>query len=778
MKKVLSLVLAAAMLAVTVLVFSASAIHSPDDTTVVWLNPEIPKAFDTILFRTTDGVQSMTERYGVEDGSAAGVVGANPIYLTNETHIICRGWAGIPGEAEIVKYGYRINGSDPVYDESFTYGAEAAVYEAGGSSRFIVEIPVAGRTAPTLLTVTSLGSDGRVYDIIEFSVNGVYPGDSQDQPGSPFVRTYETAGSGFNVIVDGGASPLKVKAGKSATVNVELDNARSVSYVSLVLSYDPDLTFKGAEFPIKASGDSTNVSVDAKTHTMTLSWSTNSAKSGDKTLAKLSFDTAADVFEGDFLHVTIESLSASNEPDKLISGGVEIDSNDIGDINSDGKLNNKDVVTLFRLCSDAKFARKPSFNVSDINRDRSLNNKDVVALFRAVSSGKAIVDDEYIPTTYKENTSRVTNVRTWTFNDGTAGNVIGVYCETEPDCDVIVCDKAGNVLLREKTIDKYFYGRYILPDGKSSETAYIYAKTEDKGWSMASRAVTLAYSSTVGGNAMISHDSHVFLNWYRSFYDGNAVYQGDLNTFFNSRKNYLYAQLQQIRNKTGKNTKIIIIVCTNPATVYHEVQYTEEEGGWGDKYRPTSYSLFAEYMKDDENIYVIDLRDLFEQNKDKRLLFMQADSHWTQIAAYYGYYRAAQKIQKDFPNTKVYDLDKDFNVQTVPSGGDLLNFMGISGVRAATASVTPKSESMYASSDAPTAYVMGDSYYGAIRPHLDLLFSEIYLNNPPSNPPLYDYTLEDLQTKQPDYLVYIWTERNIDANLGYLIDYINKDRIR
>ena len=110
------------------------------------------------------------------------------------------------------------------------------------------------------------------------------------------MRTYETAGSGFNVIVGGGASPLKVKAGKSATVNVELDNAKSVSYVSLVLSYDPDLTFKGAEFPIKASGDSTNVSVDAKTHTMTLSWSTNSAKSGDKTLAKLSFDTAADVF--------------------------------------------------------------------------------------------------------------------------------------------------------------------------------------------------------------------------------------------------------------------------------------------------------------------------------------------------------------------------------------------------------------------------------------------------------------------------------------------------
>ncbi|MBO4421916.1 MAG: hypothetical protein J5879_00640, partial [Clostridia bacterium] len=182
----------------------------------------------------------------------------------------------------------------------------------------------------------------------------------------------------------------------------------------------------------------------------------------------------------------------------------------------------------------------------------------------------------------------------------------------------------------------------------------------------------------------------------------------------------------------------------------------------------------------DEDIYVLDLRDILSQHKDK-LLFMQADSHWTPIAAYYGYYLAANKIKKDFPKTQVYDIEKDFDVQIVPSGGDLLsgNFMNVpSGVVACSATVSQKYEYMTAPADAPTAYVMGDSYYWAMSGFLRLMFSEVYLNNPESNPPLYDYTLADLSTKKPDYLVYIWTERNIDSTLGYFISYITSANMR
>ena len=55
-----------------------------------------------------------------------------------------------------------------------------------------------------------------------------------------------------------------------------------------------------------------------------------------------------------------------------------------GDINGDGKVNNKDVVSLFRYVSSGAADGDP--RVYDVTGDGKINNKDVVALFRAVSS--------------------------------------------------------------------------------------------------------------------------------------------------------------------------------------------------------------------------------------------------------------------------------------------------------------------------------------------------------------------------------------------------------
>lgn len=55
-----------------------------------------------------------------------------------------------------------------------------------------------------------------------------------------------------------------------------------------------------------------------------------------------------------------------------------------GDINGDGKLNNKDVASLFRYLSSGK--DDGDISVYDYNEDGKINNKDVVALFRYVSS--------------------------------------------------------------------------------------------------------------------------------------------------------------------------------------------------------------------------------------------------------------------------------------------------------------------------------------------------------------------------------------------------------
>lgn len=54
-----------------------------------------------------------------------------------------------------------------------------------------------------------------------------------------------------------------------------------------------------------------------------------------------------------------------------------------GDMNNDGKVNNKDVVTLFRLVAQGNVEYN---KVYDFNNDNKINNKDVVALFRFINT--------------------------------------------------------------------------------------------------------------------------------------------------------------------------------------------------------------------------------------------------------------------------------------------------------------------------------------------------------------------------------------------------------
>ena len=64
----------------------------------------------------------------------------------------------------------------------------------------------------------------------------------------------------------------------------------------------------------------------------------------------------------------------------LVGNGTDVIK---GDVNGDGLVDNKDVVTLFRYVSGSGKLANP--DAADINGDGEINNKDVVALFRAVS---------------------------------------------------------------------------------------------------------------------------------------------------------------------------------------------------------------------------------------------------------------------------------------------------------------------------------------------------------------------------------------------------------
>lgn len=373
----------------------------------------------------------------------------------------------------------------------------------------------------------------------------------------------------------------------------------------------------------------------------------------------------------------------------------------------------------------------------------------------------------YTEKTLKRNaTPAIKNFKMKTINDGINANVLVIYGETEEYATVTVTDLTnGKVILKEKALGPYFYGMVLLPAGQVKKVA---VKVDGGERGMSKPMITqLKHTADVGNGAFIGKDSHVYLNYYDAFYWGGVSVPSE---HMANVKGYLENRLAAVRSLTGKNTKIIMVICTNPATVYHSLQYTREEGGRGDYYTSTPSTQFAEYMKNNNDIFVIDLREILSKHTD-RLLFMQADSHWTQVAAYYAYYLAMQKIKIDFPDMPVYDLDEDFDITYHGGGGDLLNFMGLSGMgaHALNAYVSPKREDMKVGANAPTAYIMGDSYYWCMSNYFNYMFSEIYLNSPETNPPLYDYHLNDLSTKKPDYLFYVWTERNVGGDLGIML---------
>ena len=150
MKKII-----AALLAAFMLILPAAAMHVDEsNTTQVWMNSEdCFGCFDTFLLEYGDEEKTMMELYGVGDGAGAANLSEHPVYVTDETGIACRGWLGLYNGRQVAQYGYRINDGEHIYNDEFKLGAEQAVYNAGGDSRYKITVPIEGRKLPTLITM-------------------------------------------------------------------------------------------------------------------------------------------------------------------------------------------------------------------------------------------------------------------------------------------------------------------------------------------------------------------------------------------------------------------------------------------------------------------------------------------------------------------------------------------------------------------------------------------------------------------------------------------------
>ena len=151
-------------------------------------------------------------------------------------------------------------------------------------------------------------------------------------------------------------------------------------------------------------------------------------------------------------------------------------------------------------------------------------------------------------------------------------------------------------------------------------------------------------------------------------------------------------------------------------------------------------------------------------------------------------------INKDFPAAKAHELS-EFTIETVNcKGGDLRSMLHIDDMTEETpfliANFTetgdvypvkrsdkigyriaginwglyPK-DSYINNSSLPTAYALSDSYGAYLLPFAGMGFSHLRLHGANNNTPI---DINEIAKMKPDYIIFNYTDRNIDGNLGMI----------
>ena len=206
----------------------------------------------------------------------------------------------------------------------------------------------------------------------------------------------------LKIVIDGALAANKYKQGETVDVAVKLVNNPGISSLKTVISWPAELELQSAVYNVYNADDPDsmiNVPADgwaSVSGAFAFNWvSTENVLTGDQTFVTLTFKVSDEAAKGDFLPVcaTAEQcnvFAGQNEEVafEIYNGGVDVKSYDLGDVNGDGIVNNKDVVALFKYVNNALTGEEIIEDAADINADGTINNKDVVALFKMVSGVK------------------------------------------------------------------------------------------------------------------------------------------------------------------------------------------------------------------------------------------------------------------------------------------------------------------------------------------------------------------------------------------------------
>lgn len=366
-----------------------------------------------------------------------------------------------------------------------------------------------------------------------------------------------------------------------------------------------------------------------------------------------------------------------------------------------------------------------------------------------------------------------------------AADRIIIYGETEPDAKITYkCE--GGITYTDSARGKYFY---VEVNGAGKKNVTLYATADGK---KASNSVSfdVSFENIAATSVFGGRNSRLYLRGTHETLFGSSYAS---NSTLESVRKLIDARLKTIQSLTGKDTKLIYILAPNPVNVYYDEMYPYLET---DTRAPTASMQFASYMNGagkHDDIIVPELIDVFELHKDEPIYF-RTDTHWSELGAYYAYVEMMKYIRKDFPNATSHPLS-DFNViDTDCSAGDLSGMLKAGGMRECTPMLHAKFEQTgqfyNAKRDAgdivcnipvgtypkistvddpslPTGYLIGDSYGAFFLPFAGMGFRTLTVNDAI----LWDYSIsaEKLKAEKPDYIIFVYTDRNIPNNLLQLV---------
>ena len=333
---------------------------------------------------------------------------------------------------------------------------------------------------------------------------------------------------------------------------------------------------------------------------------------------------------------------------------------------------------------------------------------------------------------------------------------------------------------------------YVEVNGSKSDVITLYATADGK---TASDPITVEVS--FGGektDVFAGRNSRLFYRPTVSFMFGSVQASSSILKYTANRLNSV---LKEVQKRTGKDTKLIYLIAPNPVTVYADEQYDYLLNATGGKQHPTAGAQFVAYMNGEgknEDIIVPDLLKVFNQHKDE-MIYFSTDTHWSELGAYYAYKEMMGYINKDFPSAKAHELS-EFDIKTVNcKGGDLRSMLHANDMTEETPFLIAKftdtgdvypikrsddigyriaginwglypKNSYINNSSLPTAYALSDSYGAYFLPFAGMGFSHLRLHGANNNTPI---DINEIAKMKPDYIIFNYTDRNIDSNLGMII---------